>query len=85
VETVSLPKFIGVFFGAFLVDILWTLGIRRTSQGKALSSALLSSTLLVINGLVVLSYVNNAWYLLAGALGAFTGNYLTVKMDTRRP
>lgn len=76
--------FASVGLGATLVDVLWTLGIRRISQGRALESAMFSGIMTIANGLVIMEFVNNKWYLIAAAIGAFVGNYVTMRFDLRK-
>ncbi len=75
---------LSVFVGSFLLDILWTLGIRRAMQGNALQSALFSGSITLVGGFVITEYVGNHWYLLPSALGALVGNYVSVKIDSLR-
>lgn len=74
-------KFIGVFFGSLLLDILWVFSVRRTTQGKYFESAIFSSLVTLMAGLIVIEYVDQKWLLIAATLGAFCGNYVTVKWD----
>ena len=74
-----------VFAMMVFVDTLWTFYIRRTGQGKAFQAALASAGIMLMGGLVTLSYVDNKWFLLPAALGCFTGTLLTVYKDHKKP
>jgi branched-subunit amino acid ABC-type transport system permease component len=72
-----------IFLATAVSDILWVFYIRRTSEGKAVSAASFSASIVLLGGLVVLAYVGNMWYLIPAALGAFVGTIITIKFDIR--
>jgi hypothetical protein len=65
-------------------EFLWVLWMRRTAQGKALSSATYGATLWLMGAGVVLSYVDNKWMLIPAFLGSWISGYLTVKFDVKK-
>ena len=73
-----------VFLATAFENVLWAIYIRRTGQGAAFQSALLSMAILIIGGLVIKSYVDNIYFLIPSGLGAFVGHYITVKIDSRK-
>jgi len=81
---VSLIKSVLVFLATVLSDTLWAMYIRRTNLGKALSASSLSAVIVLTAGVVAIEYVNNNWYLIPAALGAFVGTYITIKFDNRK-
>jgi|GEM_PF-1014745 len=81
---VSLWKSVLVFLATVLSDTLWAMYIRRTNLGKALSASSLSAVIVLTAGVVAIEYVNNNWYLIPAALGAFVGTYITIKFDNRQ-
>jgi hypothetical protein len=81
--TTSLVSIFFVFFATAFENILWAIYIRRTGQGKALQSALISMAIVVIGGLVIKSYVDNIYLLIPSGCGAFVGHYITVKLDSK--
>ncbi|MDI6733919.1 MAG: hypothetical protein QMD50_00285 [Patescibacteria group bacterium] len=83
-ETISLWKIISVFFATILADVLWTLYIRRTNEGRAFSAAFFSAAIIVLGGMVVTSYVENAFYLIPATIGGFLGTWITIKYDLRK-
>jgi len=83
-EGLNLFKFLLVFVATGVGDIFWTFYIRRTSEGKALQASLFSAAIMVTGGLVIITYVENKWYLVPAALGALAGTYFTVKTDSSR-
>ncbi len=70
-----------IFLATSLSDILWVFYIRRTSEGKAFSAGLFSALIVVIGAFVIVSYVDNKFYLIPAALGAFIGTIITIKFD----
>ncbi|MFA6365497.1 MAG: hypothetical protein WCW78_03810 [Candidatus Paceibacterota bacterium] len=73
-----------IFGATVLSDMLWAFYIRRSNDGKALSAALFSSAIILSGGLVVVAYVENNWYLLPAALGAFIGTFISIQFDKRK-
>jgi hypothetical protein len=72
-----------IFLATAASDILWVFYIRRTSEGKAVAAAAFSASIVIIGGLVVLAYVDNMWYLIPAAFGAFVGTIITIKFDIK--
>ena len=72
-----------IFLATAVSDVLWVFYIRRTSKGKAISAAAFSSFIVLLGGLVVLAYVDNMWYLIPAALGAFAGTIISIKLDIK--
>ena len=80
----DLFKFLLVFIATGVGDMFWTFYIRRTSEGKALQASLFSAAIMIAGGIVIITYVENKWYLIPATLGAFVGTYFTVKKDSSR-
>jgi len=72
-----------IFLATAVSDVLWVFYIRRTSKGKAISAASFSAMIVLLGGLVVLAYVDNMWYLIPAAIGAFVGTIITIKFDIK--
>jgi branched-subunit amino acid ABC-type transport system permease component len=72
-----------IFLATAVSDVLWVFYIRRTNKGKAISAAAFSSFIVLLGGLVVLAYVDNIWYLIPAALGAFAGTIISIKLDIK--
>ncbi len=73
-----------VFLSTTFTEIIWVLYIRRTSSGKALAAALFSMTLVVVGAYVVISYIENNWYLVPAAVGSFIGTIAAVRYDKKQ-
>jgi len=83
-EGLNLFKFLLVFIATGVGDMFWTFYIRRTGEGKALQASLFSAIIMITGGIVIITYVENKWYLVPAALGALAGTYFTVKRDSSR-
>ena len=82
-ENINLFTALMVFVATGVGDMFWTFYIRRTSEGKALQASLFSGIIMLTGGIVVISYVENKWYLIPAAIGALVGTYITVKWDSK--
>ena len=75
-------ELIVIFVGAIILDIVFTLYVRRSAEGRALQAALYATLIALSTGLVTLGYVKHG---LIGvtmfALGSFIGTYITIKGD----
>ena len=81
--SISMITFFSVFLSSLILDILWAFCIRRISTGRAFQAASFSFFITFVSGFITVEFVNNRWYLIPAAIGAFVGNYLTVKFDTK--
>lgn len=73
-----------VFFSTLAADLLWVVYIRRTTEGKALQSAVFSGLIVFLGAFAVAGYVENSWYLFPAVLGAFIGTLFTVTFDKKK-
>ena len=73
-----------IFVSSVILDVLIVFYTRRTTQGKAIQSALFSLIVTLVSGYVVISYVDNKIYLIFAALGAAAGNFVAVKYDHQK-
>lgn len=62
----------------FVLDFAWAYYIKMVAEDHAFKASLVASVLMIVNGGVVLSYVNNPWMLIPVALGAFSGTYVCI-------
>ena len=77
----SWPLAIGLFFVASLLDAifaLYTVSVINTQPFKAASLSFLTY---MFEAIGVLNYVENKFYLIPLAFGAFTGSYIIVKWE----
>lgn len=71
----------GLFVAASLLDAifaLYTVAVINTKPFKAAGLSFLTYTLEAVG---VVNYVNNGWYLVPLAFGAFVGSYVVVKWE----
>jgi hypothetical protein len=69
---------IAIFIAAFVVDIVWVFYIRGIARLKTLVAASWAAVLALIGCFMVVSYVENPFYIIPVALGAFFGTYLAI-------
>jgi hypothetical protein len=72
-------KFLGTFVAMAVLDYAWacyTLSVQRRRPGLA---GALAGAIVLLNAIVVLSYFDNHWMLVAAACGAFAGTFLSVR------
>jgi hypothetical protein len=75
---------VGLFVAATLLDAifaLYTVAVVKTQPFRAASLSFLTYMLEAVG---VVNYVNNKWYLVPLALGAFVGSYAVVKREEAR-
>lgn len=68
-----------VFVVYIFFDILYALYVICVSKQRAVAASFVSSALYSLGAFGVMSYLNNPWYLIPLALGAFIGTYIAVK------
>ncbi len=74
---------IAVFLTTFFTDVMWTMCIRKTAQGRALGAAVCSMILVLLSAVTITSFVGNPIYIIPAAIGAFAGTYITVRVGRR--
>ncbi len=77
-------KIVGVFLGTFILEVIWTFYIRRTSSGDRAQAAIFAGLTFLVGGFVIISYVDNPWYLIPATLGGFCGAWATITYDKRK-
>lgn len=75
---------LAVFSITGLANVLWVLYVRRTSQGRPLSSAILSASVMLIQGMITLCIVSDPMLLIPAGIASFVFTYLTVLIDNLR-
>lgn len=77
-ENFSWLTAVTVFVVYVFFDILYALYVLCVSRKQALAASAISSVLYSLGAYGVMNYLDNAWYLLPLACGAFIGTYLAV-------
>jgi hypothetical protein len=77
-------KHLVVFVVTIALDIVWASYIRRTSEGKRVSAALLSSGTILLGGFNSITIVHDPRYIGAAALGAFVGTFGLISWEKRK-
>lgn len=68
-----------VFCVYVIFDILYALYVICVSRRQALRASVISSFLYSLGAYGVMNYLENRWYLVPLACGAFIGTYIAVK------
>lgn len=84
VATFSWTEALIVFICTGVADLLWTVYIRRTTDGKAVPAATYSALIILLGAIVVTTYVENSFYLAPAVTGAFLGTLLTIRLDKKK-
>jgi hypothetical protein len=69
---------ISVFFAYFVIDILYATYTLSVTERKAGRAAMISAIMYTALAFGVLSYTENAFYLIPLMIGAFSGTYIAV-------
>ena len=73
------------FFGMVALDFVWArYTITLIKKHNAISGGY-AATIMLLNGIVVVTYVHNPWMILPAAAGAFIGTYLGGKLEKWLP
>ena len=73
-----------VFIATIVVDWLWALYIIYTSKKQALKAAIFATLLTCLGSFITLSYIHDRRAIIAAALGAFIGTFLSIKFNKHR-
>lgn len=76
-------NFLLVFLATVVVDWVWALYIIHTSKKNALRAAVLGTLLTCIGSFITLSYIHDQRAIIAAAIGAFVGTYLSIKFSKK--
>jgi hypothetical protein len=69
--------FVGV--AMFVLDFFWARYVVEVSRHAPMRAALWSTCIALTSSAVTIVYVSNRWTILAGAIGAFFGTWISVK------
>lgn len=73
------------FFGMVALDFVWArYTINLVKKYNAVSGGY-AATIMLLNGVVTLTYVHDPWMILPAAAGAFVGTFLGNKLDRWLP
>jgi len=75
----SLWHFALLFASAFAADWVWIMYMREAGAKRAVPAALWSGMLILLAGFSIVSYAEDAWYLVASIPGAVLGTWTAIK------
>ena len=68
-----------VFAVMFCLDFVWARYVQACQDKRAIPAASLGAMLVLLNGVVTISYVADPWMLIPIVAGAFAGTWTGVK------
>ena len=77
--------FVRAFLVMAVLDVFWTMTVRKVSQGRAVPAALYSGCLVACQGFITVAYIEHG--ILAAVpvvFGSVVGTWGTCKFDSRR-
>lgn len=77
-------KHLFVFTIAVFINAVWAIYIVSTAQKREIASALSSGVIILMGGILTMSYVEDSAYLLTGIVGGIIGTYISVKASKKR-
>jgi uncharacterized membrane protein YfcA len=69
------------FFGLAVLDFIWARYTLSLAKKRAFAGGSYAAVIMLLNGVVTLTYVHNPWMILPAAAGAFIGTYIGSKTD----
>ncbi len=72
-----------VFLATVFVDWLWGVYILHTSKRNVWRSSIYATLIAIIGPLLTLTYIKNKYAIVAMALGAFVGTFISVKFGKK--
>lgn len=70
-----------VFLATVVVDWIWAAYIIQTSKKNAFNASILSTLIVCVSSFITLSFIHDRRAIIAMALGAFVGTYLSIKFS----
>lgn len=72
---------LAVFAAYFVIDVIYVQFVRSVAQGSAWRASACSVGIYLFMAFGVVQYVENRWYLIPLALGAWLGTFMAVKLN----
>lgn len=69
------------FFGMMILDIAFALYVIAAAANKAHIASLWAVLILLLNGVVILAYIDNNWMLVPAGAGAYVGTFIAIKLS----
>jgi hypothetical protein len=73
---------VGLFFASFALDAVFALYTFAVVKHNAIQAGFWSLLTYLLMAVGILNFVNNRWYIVPLALGAFGGAYAVVKWES---
>jgi hypothetical protein len=69
------------FLGMVALDYVWARYVLTLTKKRIIVGSSYAAGIMLLNGMVTLTYVSNPWMILPAAAGAFIGTYIGGKFD----
>lgn len=69
------------FFGMVALDFVWARYVISLTKKHAVVGSTYAAAIMLLNGVVTLTYVSDPWMILPAAAGAFIGTFIGGKLD----
>jgi len=80
---VHILKFLIVFLGMAVFDFLYAIYTRAVIDKKSFRGGSLACLMVLVQGLIIVSYTKEPKLLIAAALGAFIGTYIGIRLEVK--
>ena len=75
---------VGLFFASAALESIFALYTLAVTKHKALEASIWSLISYFLLAVGILNFINNKWYTIPLALGAFAGTYIVVTRESRK-
>jgi len=75
---------VGLFFASFALDAVFALYTLSVVKHHSVRAGLWSAITYLLMAVGILNFINNRWYIIPLAFGAFLGAYAVVEWEARK-
>jgi hypothetical protein len=75
---------VGLFFASFALDAIFALYTLSVMKHQAVRAGFWSLMTYLLMAVGILNFINNKWYIIPLALGAFFGAFAIVKWESQK-
>ena len=68
-----------IFAGVFVTDVVYTRYLRAVYHQQIIPACCWASVVTTIGGVIIINYTSSIWSIVAAALGAFAGTFVSMK------
>lgn len=78
-DDADVTNYLLIFAGVLVIDIVYTRYLHAIYQQQVIAACCWASTVTSISGMIIINYTSSLWSIVAAALGAFAGTYVSMK------